>query len=210
MEAIKQTKVNISVYLGNYNVPTDQGAAYVRQRDTIKEAIQTYGTDNILGVTVGNEFMLKYVSFFTTLPVFLLNCACSYLDANGGGDAPNGPVGAAGAAALIPNITDTKSMLTSLNVNLPVGTADAGSFFNNEVLENVAYGVCTHSSIDPLKDLTPRADVQRPSVVRQCVNRPGRRLDVGVLPGAERAGRAGLVQQAPDVHRRNRLAIELQ
>lgn len=61
LEAIKQTKVNVSVYLGIYNVPTDGGVSYERQRDEIQQAIQTYGVDNILGVTVGNEFMLKCV-----------------------------------------------------------------------------------------------------------------------------------------------------
>ena len=50
----------MTVYLGNYVIPTDNGAAYQRQRDIIKSAIQTYGTDHIEGVTVGNEFMLKY------------------------------------------------------------------------------------------------------------------------------------------------------
>ena len=32
-------------------------------------------------------------------------------------------------------------MLTDLNIKLPVGTADAGSFFNNEVLAAVDYGM---------------------------------------------------------------------
>ena len=50
----------MQVYLGNYAVATDNGTAYQRQRDEIKTAIQTYGTDHIGGVTVGNEFMLKY------------------------------------------------------------------------------------------------------------------------------------------------------
>lgn len=49
----------MTVYLGNYNIPTDAGAAYVRQRDTIKETLETYGADNIGGITVGNEFILK-------------------------------------------------------------------------------------------------------------------------------------------------------
>lgn len=35
---------------------------YVRQRDLIKDAIETYGVDHIAGVTVGNEFMLKSVN----------------------------------------------------------------------------------------------------------------------------------------------------
>ena len=53
----------MSVYLGNYNVPTDAGASYVRQRDAIKDAITTFGVDHVAGVTVGNEFMLKCVPF---------------------------------------------------------------------------------------------------------------------------------------------------
>jgi hypothetical protein len=63
LEAIKQTKVNMTVYLGNYPIPTDQNAAYNRQKAVIQSAIQTYGTGSIGGVTVGNEFMLKYVIF---------------------------------------------------------------------------------------------------------------------------------------------------
>lgn len=51
----------MQVYLGNYPIPDDNGP-YERQRDTIKEALQTYGADHVAGVTVGNEFMLKYVA----------------------------------------------------------------------------------------------------------------------------------------------------
>ena len=58
MEAIKQTKVDMQVFLGNYVVEGDP-AAYERQRDVIKSALQTYGADNVAGITVGNEFMLK-------------------------------------------------------------------------------------------------------------------------------------------------------
>jgi hypothetical protein len=53
----------MSVYLGNYPIATDNGTSYERQRDTIKLAIQTYGTTNIGGITVGNEFMLKLVFY---------------------------------------------------------------------------------------------------------------------------------------------------
>lgn len=51
----------MTVYLGNYAVPNDSNAAYNRQRDAIKEALQTYGTDHVSGVTVGNEYMLNYL-----------------------------------------------------------------------------------------------------------------------------------------------------
>jgi exo-beta-1,3-glucanase (GH17 family) len=53
--------VDLTVYLGVYPIATDNGTAYKRQRDVIVEAINTYGTDHIGGITVGNEFMLKSV-----------------------------------------------------------------------------------------------------------------------------------------------------
>ncbi|EJD06882.1 glycoside hydrolase family 17 protein [Fomitiporia mediterranea MF3/22] len=124
LEAVKQTKVNMTVYLGNYNVPTDGGAAYVRQRDVIKDAIQTYGTDHIGGITVGNEFMLNWLNSQSATA-----------------DAVNTAVGNAGAELLIQNITDTRNMLSSMGVSLPVGNSDAGSFFNNEILAAVDYGM---------------------------------------------------------------------
>lgn len=51
----------MTVYLGNYPVPTDNGTAYTRQKGELQAAITTYGTNHIGGITVGNEFMLKYV-----------------------------------------------------------------------------------------------------------------------------------------------------
>ncbi|KAK7463419.1 hypothetical protein VKT23_006772 [Stygiomarasmius scandens] len=123
LEAIKETKVDMQVFLGNYPAATDGGEAYARQRDIIKQAIQDYGTDHIAGVTVGNEFILNY------------------LNANGGGSDPNSAVGNQGGEALITNITDTRSMLTDLGVTLKVGNADAGSYFNDEVLAKVDYGM---------------------------------------------------------------------
>ena len=59
LEAIKQTKVDMQVYVGNY-VVSDNIIVYQRQRDAIKDALQTYGADHVAGITVGNEFMLKY------------------------------------------------------------------------------------------------------------------------------------------------------
>lgn len=48
-----------------------------------------------------------------------------------------------GAAILIANIADTRQMLSGLNLNktILVGNSDAGSYFNNEVLAAVDYGV---------------------------------------------------------------------
>ncbi|TFK33229.1 glycoside hydrolase superfamily [Crucibulum laeve] len=126
LEAIKQTKVDMTVWLGNFIVATDNNAAYLRQRDVIKDAIQTYGTDHIGGITVGNEYMLNYLT-----------------DNGGASTPPDSSVGNTGAQLLISDIKDTRDMLAgmSLSKTLPVGTADAGSYFNTQVLEAVDYGM---------------------------------------------------------------------
>jgi hypothetical protein len=69
LEAIKQTKVDLTVWTGNYVVATDNGTAYTRQRDELQQVIQEYGTTHMGGMTVGNEFMLKLVlpSMFTNV-----------------------------------------------------------------------------------------------------------------------------------------------
>jgi exo-beta-1,3-glucanase (GH17 family) len=71
----------------------------------------------------------------------LIDFLVSYLADNGGGDSPNGAVGDQGASILNSYITDTKTMLSNLSLSVPVGTADAGAYFNTEVLENVDFAV---------------------------------------------------------------------
>ncbi|KAJ2931762.1 hypothetical protein H1R20_g5495, partial [Candolleomyces eurysporus] len=117
LEAIVQTKVDMEVFTGIYVVADDHDA-YLRQRDLIKGAIETYGTKHIAGVTVGNEFMLNVT------------------DVNSG-------VGLEGAAILLADIEDTKQMLADMNLDkhIPVGNSDAGSFFATSVLEAVEYGL---------------------------------------------------------------------
>jgi len=124
LDAIQQTKVNITVYIANYPISTDNNAAYDRQRGELENAIQTFGATHIAGMAVGNEFMLNY------------------LDLNGATD-PNGAVGNQGAALLIDDINDSRSMLSNLSLTgtIPVGTADAGAYFNNKVLEAVDFGM---------------------------------------------------------------------
>jgi len=121
LEAIKQTGVDMQVFLGNYVLP-DEPTAYTRQRDTLREAIETYGTDHIEGITVGNEFMLNYLDGLTD---------------------PNSVTGAEGAALLIADIQDTRDMLASMNLpkTILVGNSDAGSYFNTEVLSSIDYGL---------------------------------------------------------------------
>jgi len=125
LDAIARTKVNMTVYIGNYVLPGEDDA-YQRQKTEMATALQTFGTDHVGGVTVGNEFMLNY------------------LTDNGGADLDiNGAVANTGAQLLLNYINDTRSWLPTLNLtkDLPVGTSDAGSYFNNLVLSNVDYGM---------------------------------------------------------------------
>lgn len=62
LAAIQATKVNMSVWLGNYASVTDNGTAYERQKQEMQTALQQYGANNVAGVIVGNEVILEYVS----------------------------------------------------------------------------------------------------------------------------------------------------
>jgi len=189
LEAIKQTKTNIKVFPAIFVVDKDD-AAYQRQKTALQQALQTYGTDNILGITVGNEFMLNYI---------LENKATN----------ANGTVGLAASALLKAKITDIRQMLASMSINLPVGTADAGSYFNNDLLGAVDFGCvfisqCLGTEVADV--FHPIQHVQRARMV--CWDdRPGRRnVDVHVLQG-DQCGRGERAhEQAADVHRRDGLA----
>ncbi|KAG1887077.1 glycoside hydrolase family 17 protein [Suillus subluteus] len=123
LAAIQATKVNMSVYLGNYPASDDNGTSYTRQKGEIQTALEQYGAGNVVGITVGNEFILDYIT-------------------EAGQTDPNGSAGQAAAAMLVPWINDTRSMLSSMGLtNISVGNADAGSYFNNEVLSAVDYGM---------------------------------------------------------------------
>ena len=64
----------------------------------------------------------------------------SYILQNGGGPA-NGPAGDQGAALLVPNIQDMRTTIQGMNLNIPIGNADAGAYFNNKILAAIDYGV---------------------------------------------------------------------
>lgn len=124
LEAIKQTKVNMMVYVALYIV-VDDDTAYQRQKLSLQNAIQTYGVDHIEGVTVGNEFMLNYITEY-----------------GGPNDTADGTVGLRASGLLKEKISDTRTMLQSLGYpNLPVGSADAGSYFNTDLLSAIDFGL---------------------------------------------------------------------
>lgn len=48
LDAIQRTKVNMTVYVGNYVVPGDN-SAYTRQRDELQTAFAQFGVNNVAG-----------------------------------------------------------------------------------------------------------------------------------------------------------------
>jgi hypothetical protein len=87
--------------------------------------LQTYGTDNVLGITVSNEFMPNYIPEHTA-------------------PSTNGTDGLAASALLKSKITNIWQMLASMNINLPVGTADTSSYFDNDLLSAMDFGCAFH------------------------------------------------------------------
>jgi exo-beta-1,3-glucanase (GH17 family) len=128
LEAIKQTKTNIKIFPAIFVVDKDD-AGFERQKTALQQALQTYGTDNILGITVGNEFMLNYILEHKATDA-------------------NGTVGLAASAILKTRITDIRQMLASMSITLPVGTSDAGSYFNNDLLGAVDFGCALSFFLD--------------------------------------------------------------
>jgi exo-beta-1,3-glucanase (GH17 family) len=114
MEAIRQTKVDLNVYLGIY-ISEDE-TIWERQRADTLAIIQEYGVDHISGITVGNEFLLN--------------------QANGAATAP-----AAAVRSITTKVAQFKQDLAGLSLSktLPVGTADAGSMVSTTLAAGVDY-----------------------------------------------------------------------
>ena len=108
MEAIRQTKVDMQVYLGIY-IDTDD-TIWERQRDDTLAIVQEYGVDHIAGITVGNEFLLN--------------------QANGAATAP-----ASAYTSITTKVAEMKAALAALSLSktVPVGTADAGSMITTRL-----------------------------------------------------------------------------
>lgn len=49
----------MTVYIANYPEATNNGMAYDHQKTAVQDAIQTYGTNHIAGVTVGTNLFLS-------------------------------------------------------------------------------------------------------------------------------------------------------
>jgi len=120
LDAIQQSKTNLSVYIGVY--VDNNVSVYQRQRDETKHILQTYDISHVLGITVGNEFILDNLTD--------LNVATA-----------NTPQGIAAADFLLTLIADMRTTLASLSLpkTIPVGNGDAGAYTNVELLAGVDY-----------------------------------------------------------------------
>jgi exo-beta-1,3-glucanase (GH17 family) len=72
----------------------------------------------------------------------ILTTCSSYMTTNGG-VSPDDAIGQAGAQILLADIADMRTTLASLNLpkTIPVGTSEAGAFFNTDVLKGIDYGM---------------------------------------------------------------------
>jgi exo-beta-1,3-glucanase (GH17 family) len=57
LDAIRQTKVNVQVFLGNYILPNDD-AVYERQKAILLDALRTYGVDHVAGITGRSDSLI--------------------------------------------------------------------------------------------------------------------------------------------------------
>ncbi len=119
LEAIDQTKTNLKVFPAISVIDKDE-VGYRRQKTALQQALRNYGTYYILGIIVGDQFMFNYLQMDVTNV--------------------NSTVGLVASAILKAKIADIRQMLKSMNVDLPVGTADAGGYFNNDLLGAVDFG----------------------------------------------------------------------
>ncbi|BGP56518.1 hypothetical protein JCM8202_004586 [Rhodotorula sphaerocarpa] len=105
LQAIQDTKVNMTVWLGAY--VGNNETVNNQQQQYVLDALKIYGTDHVSGVTIGNEYVLNADDKAT---------AISYIGSQ---------------------INAFKPKLAALNLpkTLPIGTADAGSSFNNALAE---------------------------------------------------------------------------
>lgn len=109
MQAIQDTKVDMTVWLGIY-IDTDE-SIWERQRDDTLAIIQKYGVDHISGITVGNEFLLN-----------TNGAASSYTSIR----------------QKVAEFKSELAKL-SLSKTIPVGTADAGSMITAALSSSADY-----------------------------------------------------------------------
>ncbi|BGP49521.1 hypothetical protein JCM10450v2_005413 [Rhodotorula kratochvilovae] len=109
LQAIKDTQVNMTVWIGAY-VGSNQTVNEQQQQDVL-DALQLYGTDHVSGITIGNEYVLGQENSAASIQ-YIVSQQSSFR---------------------------TKLDALSLSKSLPVGTADAGSSFTSTLVAGSDY-----------------------------------------------------------------------
>ncbi|GAA5895490.1 uncharacterized protein JCM6883_001524 [Sporobolomyces salmoneus] len=115
LQAIQDTKVNMTVWLGAYVGINETVNA--QQQDWLIDALDKYGTDNVGGITIGNEYVLN------ADPLSSTDNAASRI------------------SYLTSQMSAFRTRLASKNYGktLPVGTSDAGSEFTSTYVAGADY-----------------------------------------------------------------------
>ncbi|KAM0747073.1 glycoside hydrolase [Meredithblackwellia eburnea MCA 4105] len=109
LEAIRQTKVNMTVWLGAYI--GDNKTVNAQQQQVTLDVLRTYGTDHVEGVIIGNEYILNAESQSTAI-TYIINQVAAF---------------------------KTQLAALNLAKTLPVGTADAGSVLTATLAKGVDF-----------------------------------------------------------------------
>ncbi|BGP17622.1 hypothetical protein JCM10213_001273 [Rhodosporidiobolus nylandii] len=97
LQAIQDTKINMTVWLGAYIGPNTTVNA--EQQQLILDALEKYGPDNVGGITIGNEYILNAATKATAIS-YITEQIASF---------------------------NKSLLALDLGKHIPVGTADAGS-----------------------------------------------------------------------------------
>ncbi|GAA5898552.1 hypothetical protein JCM6882_007813, partial [Rhodosporidiobolus microsporus] len=113
LQAIQDTKVNMTVFLGAY--VGDNTTVNAEQQEFILDALKLYGADNVGGVSIGNEYILQAPDRSSTT--------------------------AAAITYIKEQIVNFNESLLALNLgkHVPVGTADAGSAYTADLATGIDF-----------------------------------------------------------------------
>ncbi|KAI5449986.1 hypothetical protein NCC49_003877 [Naganishia albida] len=121
LQAIRDTKVDMKVHLAVYVDSNEQ--AYVDQVKAIEEALKTYGTEHVLGITVGNEYILNQQTAGLS-------------------------TAATATQTILTRIQEMNTTVQGwgLDKTLPLGTSDAGSLMSTTLAAGIDY---FHANVHP-------------------------------------------------------------
>ncbi|GJN89994.1 hypothetical protein Rhopal_002983-T1 [Rhodotorula paludigena] len=139
LQAIADTKVNMTVWLGTYLDPNGNQTINDQQTQWAVDAIQKHGTEHIGGVAIGNEYILNQVDNMNVAQSTAVNFVLEQQAA-------------------------FRSTLAGLNLDktLPVGTADAGAQFTAELVAGSDFVMANQAGLLnrwPTNSMTPNTDL---------------------------------------------------